>query len=214
MTAEATITRAPDAPRRITSPISDPRRREFLPQTPREQWLGLWWRVARKLVFAPSPLTCNAVRVWVLRRFGASVGRGASVHRTARIEYPWHLTLGEGATIRQGVLIECMGPIEIGDGAHVSQFSHLVSGTHDYRRPDMRIECRAIRVGAGAWIAADAFIAPGVTIGEGAIVGARSGVFSDIPPRTIAIGSRARPVRELGPGEHPARLLPGERVLG
>lgn len=182
---------------RATSPIADPRRRDFLPQTPRERWRGWWWQWVRRVMFRHTPKSCNGLRMWVLRRLGATIGRGAWIHPKARIEFPWNLTLGENVMIRQHVLLECMGPITIGEGTRISQFAHLVSGTHDYHRPDMRIERRPIVVGSGVWIAADAFIGPGVTIGDGAIIGARSGVFSDVPPHVMARGSRAKPVRDL-----------------
>jgi len=199
-------TDAVHTPQPTTTPIADPRRRDFLPQTPRERWRGFCWQWVRRLIFTRTPLRWNGLRLWLLRRFGARIDRDCFVHSKAMIDYPWNLTLGEGSMIRHRVLLECMGPIVIGKRTHISQYAHLVSGTHDYRRRDMRIVSRPIRIGDGVWIAADTFIGPGVTIGDRSIIGVRAGVFSDTPANVIAVGSRARPVRELGEDEHPFSL--------
>jgi putative colanic acid biosynthesis acetyltransferase WcaF len=83
--------------------------------------------------------------------------------------------MAAGSSVEYKAILECMGPITLGPRARISQYVHLVSGTHDYHRRDMQIICKPIVLGADVWIAADAFVGAGVTIGERTIVGAVSG---------------------------------------
>jgi putative colanic acid biosynthesis acetyltransferase WcaF len=86
-----------------------------------------------------------------------------------------------------------MGEVLIGEGSRISQYSHIISGTHDYTSRDMRIERRPIRIGKEVWIAADAFVGPGVTIGDGCLLAARSSAFRNLPPGQVCMGEPARP---------------------
>ncbi len=133
-----------------------------------------------------------------MRCFGARVDSTAFIHSKAIIHFPWNLTVGPNSRVQHKAILECMGPITLGRGVHVSQYAHLVSGTHDYQQRDMRIVCRPIVIEDGVWLAADVFVGAGVTIGMNTIVGARSGVFSDLPPNVIAVGSAAKVVKRRG----------------
>jgi putative colanic acid biosynthesis acetyltransferase WcaF len=86
----------------------------------------------------------------------------------------------------------CVDRIKLGPHVTVSQYSYLCAASHDYQDPRMRLTTAPIEIGAGAWVAADAFIGPGVKIGEGAVVGARSSVFKDVEPWTVVAGNPAR----------------------
>jgi putative colanic acid biosynthesis acetyltransferase WcaF len=85
--------------------------------------------------------------------------------------------------------------VSIGDRTRISQYSHICAGTHEYQRPDMRIEPRPITIGNDVWIAADAFVGPGVRIGDGAMLAARSSAFHDLPEGMICVGEPARPIK-------------------
>ena len=175
--------------------VPPPRQRIFLPQTWRERALGFWWSIVRATIFRWSPLPCRRWRAFLLRRFGATVGRFVFVAPTARIEHPWNLTLGEHVFIGEHVIINCMGAVTIGERTRVSQYSHLCAGTHDYQARNMQIVRCPISVGKDVWIAADAFIGPGVSIGDNCVVAARSSAFRDMPAGQICIGEPARPHR-------------------
>ncbi len=155
----------------------------------------LWWLVQSTL-FAMSPQVMYGWRTWLLRRFGARIGRGAIIRPSVKIPYPWKLTIGDHCHIGDDVQLYTYGEIEIGDCAVVSQRSYLCAGSHDYTSPTFDIFAKKIVIGSEAWLATDVFIAPGVTIGRGAVVGARSSVFHDVPPAAIAVGTPARVVGE------------------
>lgn len=138
-----------------------------------------------------TPRQFNPLRVAVLRLFGAKVGRGATVYGSARIWLPAHLDLGANATLGPGVECYCMAPVTIGDGTIVSQRAHLCAGTHDHRDPAFQLIARPIVIGAQCWVAAEAFVGPGVTVGDGAVLGARACAFADLLPWTVYSGNPA-----------------------
>lgn len=131
----------------------------------------------------------------MLCAFGARVARGAHIYPSTKIWAPWNLDVREGGCL--GPFVDCynVASVFIGSDAIVSQYSYLCTATHDYTDASFPLTSSPIRIETKAWIAADVFVGPGVHVGEGAVVGARSSVFRDIPPWTVAVGSPARPVR-------------------
>lgn len=153
------------------------------------------WGAAWTVLFRPSPRVCIGWRRMLLRAFGARIGHGAVVHASARIWAPWNLEMGAHSCLAEHVECYAVARIRIGAYATVSQFSFLCTATHDVDSPDMALVTRPISIGDHAWVAAGAFVGPGVTLGEGAVLGARSAAFRSVPPWTVAAGSPARPVR-------------------
>jgi putative colanic acid biosynthesis acetyltransferase WcaF len=135
-------------------------------------------------------------RRWLLRLFGARIGKNAIIRPSVKIPYPWKLTIGEDCHIGDEVNLYTYGEIEIGDCAVISQRSYICTGSHDYTSPTFDLISKKIVIESEAWVATDVFVAPGVTIGQGAVVGARSSVFHDVPPGTIVVGTPARVVGE------------------
>jgi putative colanic acid biosynthesis acetyltransferase WcaF len=154
----------------------------------------IWWLVQSTL-FACSPQFMYGWRRWLLRLFGAKVGKGVLVRPSAKVTYPWNVSIGDFAWIGDDVVLYSLGEIEIGANAVVSQRSYLCAASHDYTQPDFPIYAKKICIGSQTWLATDVFVAPGVTIGEGAVVGARSSVFNDLPPTMVCVGSPAKPVK-------------------
>jgi putative colanic acid biosynthesis acetyltransferase WcaF len=138
---------------------------------------------------SPSPF--HAWRRLLLRLFGAKIAPGARIYPSVRIWAPWSLTMEAGACLGYNVNCYNCGPVILRAGALVSQDTTLCTGTHDYRSVSFPLITRPIVIGTGAWVCAEAFIAPGVAIGDGAVVGARSFVFRDIAPWTIVSGNPA-----------------------
>jgi putative colanic acid biosynthesis acetyltransferase WcaF len=166
----------------------------------RPAWVvQIWWMV-EATAFRWSPQVLYGWRRWLLRCFGARVGKGVLIRPTTSITYPWKLSLGDHSWIGDDVVLYTLAGIEVGANAVVSQRSYLCTGGHDHRKPTFDLFAQPIRIGAEAWLATDVFVAPGVEIGEGTVVGARSSVFASLPPGVIAMGS---PARVVGPRETP-----------
>ena len=162
--------------------------------TRREKIGRLLWTLVQATLFRFSPRRADAWRAWLLRRFGARVGRVRLLRNTVRVEVPWNVELGDGVQIGDRVYLYSLGKISIGEHSIVSQFSHLCAGTHDFERTDFPLLRVPIKVGARCWLAAETFVGPGVTIADGVVVGARGGVVKDLPAWTVCVGSPARPV--------------------
>lgn len=150
----------------------------------------------------PPPLGWGWRR-FLLWLFGARIARGAKVYPSARIWLPSNLVMGPFSAIGPGVDCYSQARVTIGEGATVSQRSYLCSGDHDHRDPAHQLVARPITVGKGAWVAAEAFVGPGVTVGDRAVIGARACLTRDVPADTIWAGNPARQVgmREFDQGE-------------
>ena len=150
----------------------------------------LWTLVHPFFRFSPRP--CFGWRRFLLRCFGAEIGRNAHVYASATIYFPWNLEAGDESAIGEHAYVYNLGRVTIGDRATISYRAHLCAGTHDHTKPDFPLVRAKIDIGPEAWICADAFVGPGVTVGEGAIVGAGAGAMKDVRPWMIVIGNPAR----------------------
>lgn len=154
------------------------------------------WQIVWVLLYRPTPRSFHKWRCLLLRIFGARLGKGVLPYPTARIWAPWNLEMGDRACISEGVDCYCVDKIRIGAYATVSQYSFLCSASHDYTDPAMPLITAPIILGEWSWITADVFVGPGVTIGDGAVITARSSVFNDVPEWIIASGNPAVPVKK------------------
>ncbi|HEY3964456.1 MAG TPA: hypothetical protein VGM05_07840 [Planctomycetaceae bacterium] len=154
-------------------------------------WVSVWI-----CLFRPSPWFFYGWRRLILRAFGARIGRGAKVFPSTRIWAPWNLTLNDYACLSHDVDCYCVAPVRIGAHATVSQYSYLCTATHDHSDRHMKMISAPITIDDQAWVCACVFVAPGVTVGQGAVAGACSVVTKDVPPWTIVCGNPARHLRE------------------
>lgn len=155
-----------------------------------ELMLRLAWASLRP-AFAWSPRICWGWRNSLLRLFGARLGRGVRVDPSARIFAPWRLAVGDHSSIGWNAILYNLGPMEIGARVTISQGAHLCGGTHDHTDPTMPLRRMPIVIGDEAWVCADAFIGPGVTVGSRSVVGARAVAVRDVPAGMIVAGNPA-----------------------
>ena len=158
----------------------------------------LWTIVQATLFQIPLPRAYGWRRFW-LRLFGAKLGHRAGVHFSMKIMHPWLLEMGDWTMLGAGTIVYNLGRVTIGHHTVVSQHVHLCAGSHDYTIPSLPLLRPEIHIGAGVWIAADAFIGPGVTVGDNCVVGARAVVTKDIPPGVVAAGNPCRVIRPVKP---------------
>lgn len=154
------------------------------------------WGIVYLLLFRTSPRFLHRWRNLLLRCFGATLHPRARVYPRARVWAPWNLVMAEGACLADDVDCYCVDEIRLGAYATVSQYSFLCGATHDHEDRRHPLVPMPITIGERCWIAADVYVGPGVTIGDGTVVGARSSVFGDLPEWVIAVGSPAKPVGE------------------
>jgi putative colanic acid biosynthesis acetyltransferase WcaF len=149
------------------------------------------WKMAQPL-FRLSPRPCFGWRRFLLRCFGAKIGRSVHVYPSATIYFPWNLEAGDETAIGEYAFVYNLGQVTLGPRVTISHRAHLCAGTHDHTRRDFPLLRPPIVIGSDAWICAGAFVGPGVTIGEGAIVGARAVAIKDVKAWSIVVGNPAR----------------------
>ena len=159
-------------------------------------WGAVWLVLAR---FTPPAL--HPWRALLLRLFGARLGRGVRVHGSASIWLPANLALGDRVLIGPGVRLYNQGRITIGARSVVSQRAHLCASSHDLADPHFQLVLRPVALGEQCWIAAEAFVGPGVTLGDRAVLGARGALFENAEADGVYLGN---PARRVG-----TRKLPG-----
>lgn len=151
------------------------------------------WTICWTLFARPFPKsTMMPWKRFLLRLFGAKIANTANVYATATIFMPWNLEMKDHACIASEVDCYNAAPIVIGINTTVSQRCFLCTASHNiYSNKHEQIE-KPIIIEDRAWIAAEAYVGPGVTIGEGAVVGARACVFKDVAPWTVVGGNPAK----------------------
>jgi putative colanic acid biosynthesis acetyltransferase WcaF len=164
----------------------------------RNGFVVLLWQLVQSTLFGLSPQPFYAWRRVLLRLFGAKIGRKVLLRPTARVTFPWKVEIGDCSWVGDHTELYSLDRISIGRNAVVSQRSYLCTASHDMDDLAFSYITAPITIGDQAWIASDVFVAPGVTIGRGAVVGTRSTVFSDIPPEFVAYGQPAQAVRKRG----------------
>jgi putative colanic acid biosynthesis acetyltransferase WcaF len=155
------------------------------------RWKEALW-VAVKCVFFETPWPWpSALRVALLRAFGAEIGTGVVIRSKVNISYPWRVRIGDHVWLGEEVAILSLAQVTIESNVCISQRAFLCTGSHAFRSPDFRLLTRPITVRSRSWVAAQAFIAPGVEIGPESMVCAGSVVLENVPPGMVVRGNPA-----------------------
>lgn len=159
----------------------------------RPGWFVLLWWLVQAVTFPLTLHQLNGLRCWILRQFGAKIGKGVVIRPTVRVTFPWKLSIGDYSWVGDDVVLYSLDTIQLGSHCVVSQECYLCTGSHDLQDPAFGLHVAPIVIGNGAWVATDCFIAPGVTIGANTVVGARSSVLRDLPSGYVCFGSPCKP---------------------
>ena len=154
------------------------------------------WNLVYLVLFRPSPRIFHGWRCFLLRCFGARVGRSVRIFPSVKIWAPWNLELGDWCSLGDEVDCYCVQNISIGRFATVSQRSTLCGATHDMTQLHLPLISGAITIGEHAWLCAETFVMPSVSIGEGSVIGVRSTVFKNIPPWQVAVGTPCKVLKK------------------
>jgi len=152
---------------------------------------GLTRQIENFIFKIPNPIINSSTRDSLARRWGATIGEGGSMSRHVKLFHAHNIKVGD-ETIIGDVILQAWEVIEIGNNVIINDGSILLTGSHDINSPSFAGKCRPIRIGNYVWIATKAMVLSGVTIGEGAIVGAGAVVRENVPPFGIVIGNPAQ----------------------
>lgn len=178
------------------------------PHTTSNRLARFAWGIVYTLFIRPSPRFAHKYRNIIYRLMGARLAPTARIYPTARVWLPSNLTMAEHSCIGDHTDIYNVAPITIGPRSTVSHYSFLCTASHDFEDPTQPLTTAFITLGENVWLAADVFIAPGCTIPDGVVLGARSSVFTTkgdaaLPAWHLCAGSPARAIRPrvLGPAQ-------------
>jgi putative colanic acid biosynthesis acetyltransferase WcaF len=161
----------------------------------RQIWNWVWL-----FLFRPSPRSFHRWRATLLRLFGARLGHHVHIYAAVKVWAPWNLTIGDHSAVADGVTLYNISPITFADHVIVSQGAHLCTGSHDYNDPTFQLISAPITLHRHVWICAEAFVSPGVTVPEGAVVAPRAVVTRSLPETwTVYGGMPARAISRRTP---------------
>jgi putative colanic acid biosynthesis acetyltransferase WcaF len=155
----------------------------------------LLWNSVYALLFQTSPRPFHRWRAFLLRLFGAKIGANCHIYPHARIWAPWHLVCEDVVAVADGAEIYNAATVTLKSHAILSQHAYLCGATHDCDDPAFPMICGPIMIGRYAWIAARAAVQPGVTVGDGAVLGLGAIATRDLEPWSVYAGAPARLIR-------------------
>lgn len=154
------------------------------------------WHVCWTLLAAWTPPPFHGWRCFILRVFGAKIGQSVRFYGSARVWLPSNLIIGNRVIVGPRVTLYNQGMIEIGNRTVISQGAHVCASSHDVNDYYFQLILRPIRIENDAWIAAEAFVGPGVTVSEGAVLGARGVAMRDLESWGIYGGNPAEYLKQ------------------
>ena len=154
------------------------------------------WNVIWLLFGYPGPRMFSPWRKFLLKLFGAKIGKAPLICGQVKVLMPWNLVIGDFVAIAERVDIYNFAEVIMGNNVCVSQGVWLCTGSHDYIKKDFPLIWSPIVIGDFSWIAAESFIGPGVSVAEGVVVGARSVVTKDIPAWKVSAGNPCRVIKD------------------
>jgi len=154
----------------------------------------LWWIIQSTFFFC-SPQFFYSYRVWILTLFGAKIGKNVKIRSSAKITYPWKLTIGSNVWIGDDTVIYNLAHVSIGSNVAIAHRVYLCTGSHNIKKITFDIESYPIFIDDEVWLPNDVYVGPGVTIGRGTVVASRSSAIKNLEPGIIAAGTPAKKIK-------------------
>jgi putative colanic acid biosynthesis acetyltransferase WcaF len=155
----------------------------------------VWWFVQASF-FAWSPQIFYGWRRFLLRLFGAQIGKKVLIRPSSKFTYPWKVSIGDYSWIGDDCVFYSLGKISIGRNVSIAHRDYFCTGFHDISKISFDIGQKPIVIEDECWIPNDVFVGPGVKIGRGTVVGARSTVLKDLPGGMVCYGNPAKPIKQ------------------
>lgn len=155
-----------------------------------------FWYYTSCVFFQNNLFPFSGLKVWLLRIFGARIGRGVLIKPNVSVKYPWQLSVGNFTWIGEGVWIDNLAEVEIGANVCLSQGCYLLTGNHNYKRSTFDLMLKPIRLEEGVWIGAKSVVCPGVTCRSHSILAVGSVASQNLEAYTIYQGNPAIATRQ------------------
>ena len=162
---------------------------------PGPAWKRSLWLVTNALFFNNGLTVSSSIKCWILRQFGAKVGRRVVIKPSVNIKYPWFLKIGNDVWIGEKVWIDSLTTISIGNDVCISQGALLLTGNHDYKKTAFDLKLTPVILEDGVWIGANAVVCPGVTCNSHAVLTVGSVATQDLEGYNIYQGNPAKKIK-------------------
>lgn len=162
----------------------------------KSKWIVQIWLIVEDTLFRWSPRFMYGWRRMLLRIFGAKIGKGVKIRPEVHITYPWKVEIGDWCWIGEGSVLYSLGNIKLGDNVALASYVYLNTGGHKHDLLTFDIYAEEIIIESEVWLTTDVFVASGVKIGRGTVVGARSTVLNNLPSGMICVGYPAKPIKK------------------
>jgi putative colanic acid biosynthesis acetyltransferase WcaF len=163
---------------------------------PGNKWRVSAWFLVNYFIFNSAVPWPQSFKSFLLRLFGATVGKGLVLKVRVRIKYPWRLVIGDHCWLGEDVWIDNLEQVTIGNHVCLSQGAMLLTGNHDYSKPDFPYRLGKITLQDGVWLGARSVVCPGVVAGSHAILTVNSVATRNMESWQVFSGNPATPVRE------------------
>lgn len=151
----------------------------------------LFWHIVSKTFihsYLPIPM---AVKITILKTFGAKIGKGLVIKPSVNIKYPWFLEIGENCWLGEEVWIDNLVWVKLGHNVCLSQGAMLLTGNHDYTKTGFDLITGEIKIEDGAWVGAKSLVCPGVNLRSHSVLSAYSMATRDLDENGIYKGNPA-----------------------
>ncbi len=162
----------------------------------RNALLRMLWYFTNILFFLNPINPFSFLKVFLLKLFGAKVGRGVNIKPSVNIKYPWRLKIGNYVWIGEKVWIDNLANVQIGDNSCISQGAILLTGNHNYKKSGFDLMISEINLEDGVWIGAKSIVAPGVNCRSHSVLSAGSMLSTDMEAYSIYTGNPAKKTKE------------------
>jgi putative colanic acid biosynthesis acetyltransferase WcaF len=152
-------------------------------------WIEAIWMLVS--MFVASSIPGSAPRTWLLKLFGASIGAGVVLKPRIRVKFPWRLSIDQNSWIGEDVWLDNLAQVDIGSDCCLSQGVYVCTGNHDWSSETFDLVTEPVSIKDGSWVGAFARIAPGITLGENAVVAMGGVIVGDVPANTVFGGNPA-----------------------
>lgn len=159
-------------------------------------WRRLLWYFVNVIFFINPLNPVSSLKVWLLKLFGAKIGRNVIIKPRVNIKYPWKLAVGENVWIGEDVWIDNLEKVVVGDHSCISQGAMLLTGNHNYKKESFDLILGEIILEEGVWIGAKSIVCPNVTCASHSILSVNSVATKNLDSYTIYQGNPAVPVRK------------------
>jgi putative colanic acid biosynthesis acetyltransferase WcaF len=163
---------------------------------PGGRWKRILWYLCSWLFIKTAVPYPSSLKRRMLILFGARVGAGLVIKPNVNIKYPWFLEIGDNVWIGEYAWIDNLCEVKIGSNVCISQGAYILTGNHDYRKPEFDLIIRPVRIASGVWIGAKSVVCPGAVLESHAVLTVGSVAIRTVDAHTIYSGNPATPVKK------------------